>query len=171
MTEGDAAQFVDTRHRENRSNAFAGVAEEKTLRAYEVGEPHDGSDARRVEERQFRQVQDHLALPIGLGGDGPEETLHLRHVDLARQPQDAVAITPDLQRMRLVLHGVCTSRVWRGDSRPGMRGLPSGTRHTGQERQEISGLGSASHVETSGAWGRSVLMSVNATKLQAERKT
>src|SRR3954447_14017386 len=166
MTDGDAAQFVDTRHRENRSNAFAGVAEEKTLRAHEVGESHDRSDARRVEERQFRQVQDHLALPIGLGGDGPEETLHLRHVELARQTQDPVAITSDLQRMRLVRHGVCTSRVWRGDSRLGdaLSSVGDLTYRARAPRNLRFGR-SASHVEASGTSGRSILMSVNAAKL------
>src|SRR3954451_13082641 len=152
MTNGEAGQSVDTRHREHSSDAFAGVPKEEALRAHEIGEPQDSSDARGVEERQFREVQDHFVPPIDARGGDPEEALHLRKVELARQPQDAVAITSDLQRMGLVLHGVYTSRVWRGDNRPGTRGLPSGTRHTGQERQEIAGWAKAgiSHLESSG---------------------
>src|SRR3954465_7305050 len=103
MTDGDAGQSVDTCHREHSSNAFARVAKENALRAHEVREPQDGSDARGVEERQFREVQDDFLPPIDVRGGGPEEALHLRKVELARQPQDAVAITSDLQRMRLVL--------------------------------------------------------------------
>src|SRR3954470_20029572 len=103
MTNGDAGQPVDARYLENGSNAFARVAKEEALRAHEIGEPQDGSDARGVEERQFREVQDHFVPPIDVRGGGPEEALHLGKVELARQPQDAVAITSDLQRMGLVL--------------------------------------------------------------------
>src|SRR4051812_26375627 len=139
MADGDAGQSVDARHRKNGSNAFAGVAYEQTLAAHEMGETHYGSDARRVEERQFRQVQDHLTPAIDVGCGGPEEALHLRHVELAREPQHAVAVTSDLQRMRLVLHGVCTSRVCGAATlRQEIPVRPSGTRHNQQERQEIS---------------------------------
>src|SRR3954467_11098487 len=111
MADGDAGQSVDARHRKNGSNAFAGVAYEQTLAAHEIGETHYGSDARRVEERQFTKVQDHLTPAIDLGRGGPEESLQRRHVELAREPQDVVAVTSDLERMRVVLHGVCTSPV------------------------------------------------------------
>src|SRR3954463_13294669 len=139
MTDGDAGQSVDARYPENGSNAFARVAKENALRAHEIGEPQDGSDARGVEERQFREVQDHFVPPIDVRGGGPEEALHLRKVELARQPQGAAGIPSDLQGMGVVLHSVYPSLVWRGDNRPGTRGLPSGPRHTGQERQEIAG--------------------------------